>query len=83
MSGVFNLWPHDQNGPQEISVGPRKFYDSRICVFKKKTFNKGRKKFLFEIVTFSRNVMVIKKNFCPKFLLISIKKRSSLEIVAW
>ena len=50
-SGVFSLWPHGQNGQQEISVGPRKFYDSRIYVWKTKTFNKRRKKFLCEIVS--------------------------------
>ena len=36
--GVLNLWPHGQNGQQKISVGPRKFYDSRICVLKTKIF---------------------------------------------
>ena len=35
----------------------------------------GWKKFLREIVTFSRNVMVIKINFCPRFLFISLKNK--------
>ena len=41
------------------------------------------KNFLCEIVTFSRNVMMIKTNFCPKFLLtgMSLKNRSLLEMV--
>ena len=34
----------------------------------------GRKKFFCEIVIFSRYVMVIKTNFHPRFLLISLKK---------
>ena len=41
-----------------------------------------QERFLCEIVIFSRNVMVIKTNFCPRFLLISVKQKSSLEIVA-
>ena len=44
-SGVLNVWPHGQNGPQEISVGPRKFYYSRICVLKTKTSKQTKEKF--------------------------------------
>ena len=35
----------------------------------------GRKNFWCEVVTFSCNVLVIKTNFCPRFLLISLKKK--------
>ena len=80
-SGGLNLWPHGQNGPQEILVGPEKFYDSRICVLKTKTLTKEGKKFLGEIVTFSRNVIVIKTNFRPRFLLISLKKGHHLKLL--
>ena len=34
-----------------------------------------------EIVTFSRNVMVIKTNFRPRFLLISLKKGHYLKLL--
>ena len=39
------------------------------------------REFLFEIVTFSRNVMVIKTNSRPRFLLISLKKRHHLKLL--
>ena len=40
-----------------------------------------RKKFWCEIVTFSHNVMVIKTNFCLRFLLISLKKGHHLKLL--
>ena len=41
----------------------------------------GRKKYLCEIVTFSRNIMVIKTNLRPRFLLISLKKGHHLKLL--